>query len=1307
MKKRCLSAAMALCISLTTLHPVVFAADAGVQNTTAAFYSDVTDIIGPPSGGNEPEGGEVILPDITDFHSNDDFKPFDPGYPKKDRYGNYTLRVPDLKGRLTFSAGAKNRVVGTLFAPGTSLQAGWKDANKKWGHIDSGLCFAASSSNLISWYLDQHKKLHPADGTAFVTEVESVFDRFRRGWNPDEGGDQKEALSWYFTGGFSNGGSQPNNNHLNGKEPGGYLHNKIPHNTSERWSLLSFDWNPQEAFDVFGGFEDNRFPFLEEVRGNYGEAPLSTLERFSAHILRQLHYGACTISITKDRTTGGAGHAITLWGADYDVETGLINGIYVTDSDDYGNRIFRVGIEKSPNEANGQNDGVRLVKYPYHGPGDPSSYTKIRDSVLLYAPGVVTDNQSYVGPDAVIDALIPDADGHGVQVQVSNIIGETVEYGYSYDRNASNVTNWQTDSHFSMLEPDQYYFFARVKAGQGHDAAGVSEPVSYLVKASSPVSQEKTPTLSLGTEGFRPYNGNYQYIWYGTESDSEAPILWRVLDTQTNHKKSGMFLLSDKLFGSGKNGDLSFSLTQNSNNYQGSNAQRWCQNFETNSFNAQELEGILSTTKSDGQYFVPSNPMASDGVTFGAQSNILHNDKVFLPSVEEMMNADYGFGTESSRLGRYHGGHYSYWLRSPMEQETGFAGHVDSDGYVFHNNTLNEYTARPAFNLNSSQVLYAAAVGNGQFTDHTGLEKIQTVQSSDFRLVLKDASRAFRVTTPEITRYVGESVTLSYEGAVVSQTDNEYISVILMDSDGNPTYYGKIAPVEAANGTISFALPDDLSTGTYTLKVFNEQYNGEMSSGEASDFCDVLLTVKEETVVEPIAEVNLTVPAPVTGRVPQKAATTESGYTIVGTAWTPNHNPFQADTHYDVTVTVKAETNHQFTSDTVFRLNGHPVTPTIHGEAYTVTYTDFPKTMAGTSGGGSSSGDTSTNTEITTGPDGSKIETVTHPDGTKVITTTWPNGDKSVTQTKKDGSTITSFVKADGTVAKTSTDKNGHIKAEVKVSKKAVQEAKKAGKPLELPISPVKSGTNSQNAPVIKVETESGGKANVTVPVSPVTFNTVAVIVHANGTEEIVRKSFNTKTGVTLSVDNGSVIKIVDNVKQFTDTNGHWAKDYIDFVTSHELYTGTSKTTFSPNVGMTRGMLAVVLHSLENKPDSTVGNVFTDVKDGEWYAKAIRWAAGKGIVAGYGNGKFGPNDQLKREQLALMLYRYAGSPAHSGAALNFRDANKVSPYAQEAMKWAVQNGIISGTGNNTLDPQGTATRAQVATMLMRLIENIG
>ncbi len=174
--------------------------------------------------------------------------------------------------------------------------------------------------------------------------------------------------------------------------------------------------------------------------------------------------------------------------------------------------------------------------------------------------------------------------------------------------------------------------------------------------------------------------------------------------------------------------------------------------------------------------------------------------------------------------------------------------------------------------------------------------------------------------------------------------------------------------------------------------------------------------------------------------------------------------------------------------------------------------------------------------------------------------------------------------------------------------------------------------------------------------------------------------------------------------QRFTDVPaGVWYEDAVQFTVDRGLFNGMTPTIFGPENPMTRGMLATVLYRLEKEPGTTVTGLFSDVAGGEYYARAIAWAAFQGVVGGYGNGLFGPNDDITREQLAVMLWRYSGSPAATHKELHFADVDQTSDWAIEAMRWAVENGIINGHNDGRLDPQGQATRAQVAAMLMRYL----
>lgn len=180
----------------------------------------------------------------------------------------------------------------------------------------------------------------------------------------------------------------------------------------------------------------------------------------------------------------------------------------------------------------------------------------------------------------------------------------------------------------------------------------------------------------------------------------------------------------------------------------------------------------------------------------------------------------------------------------------------------------------------------------------------------------------------------------------------------------------------------------------------------------------------------------------------------------------------------------------------------------------------------------------------------------------------------------------------------------------------------------------------------------------------------------------------------------------------FTDVpEGAWYADAAAYVYEHGLMAGTSATTFAPDVTTSRAMIATILWRMAGSPVVNYAMDYTDVAQGQWYSEAIRWAASEGIVGGYGNGLFGSNDPITREQFAVMLYRFAQEQGYDVSIgentniLSYTDVADLSEYAISAMQWAVGAGIINGTGDgSTLSPQGQATRAQAAVMLMRFCE---
>lgn len=284
--------------------------------------------------------------------------------------------------------------------------------------------------------------------------------------------------------------------------------------------------------------------------------------------------------------------------------------------------------------------------------------------------------------------------------------------------------------------------------------------------------------------------------------------------------------------------------------------------------------------------------------------------------------------------------------------------------------------------------------------------------------------------------------------------------------------------------------------------------------------------------------------------------------------------------------------------------------------------------------------------------DGSVTKIETKSDGTVIETTTWRDGSTLTAETSPNGRVETVEKRADGTTVETVESASGEITASVSVPK-------------------------------------SVGSTRVDIPVSKPTGSMVAVIVHPDGTEEIVRGSVVTETGIALRAEGDVRLKIIDNAKSFNDMADHWAKDAVEFASSRELFNGVGNDAFGPDRSMTRGMVSTVLARLAG----------ADTAGGEtWYAKGTVWAVENGISDGTN-----PEQPVTREQLAAMLYRYAGSPAVSGE-LGFDDADSISAWARDAVRWCVDNGILNGVGGNRMTPQDLARRGQVAAMLMRFLQ---
>lgn len=235
---------------------------------------------------------------------------------------------------------------------------------------------------------------------------------------------------------------------------------------------------------------------------------------------------------------------------------------------------------------------------------------------------------------------------------------------------------------------------------------------------------------------------------------------------------------------------------------------------------------------------------------------------------------------------------------------------------------------------------------------------------------------------------------------------------------------------------------------------------------------------------------------------------------------------------------------------------------------------------------------------------------------------------------------------------------------------------------------------------------DSSGPQLVTIP--NVGQGQLVVILHPDGREEVIKKSILEDNQAKFLLEENARVKVIDYANPFGDVDSSaWYRSAVDFVSGRGLFSGVGQDSFAPELPLSRGMLASVLYRLEGAGPQQAAVSFADVASGAWYAQGTAWAAEAGIVSGYGSGRFGPDDSVTREQLAVILFRYAQllgvNTGGRDSLSEFSDSGSVSGWAREAVAWAVDAGVISGLPGETLLPAGTATRAEAAAMLQRFV----
>ncbi len=368
---------------------------------------------------------------------------------------------------------------------------------------------------------------------------------------------------------------------------------------------------------------------------------------------------------------------------------------------------------------------------------------------------------------------------------------------------------------------------------------------------------------------------NTKFVYRSGSYYKYEPIKWRILDTKTNMNNAvegdGLFLLSELLFGSvyfqenihnfnakfhkgifPSDGDHTNCRLMNE--WQDSDAQSWCNNFYKNNLTKQEQNMVLSTTKSDVAY------TSSNSYRISYAASELSNEKVFLLSAKEVETANYGFTNDAMRVAKSGNSAGFWWLRSPVSSNTNCAGYVTAYGIV-HMYDWYAMSARPAFNLNSSSILFTSAAVGGKASTPTsadlGIKKnvILSTPENILKLTMLDSDterNSFTIkdaenpTSSTIAKSQGQTVTINYENAVTGT--NEYISAMIVNDSNEVTYYGQLKNIKTADdesGTVSFSIPDDFESGSYKLHIFNEQINGDYHTDFSSGFKTLKLNVKK------------------------------------------------------------------------------------------------------------------------------------------------------------------------------------------------------------------------------------------------------------------------------------------------------------------------------------------------------------------------------------------------------------------------------------------------------------------------------
>ena len=868
-----------------------------------------------------------------------------------------------------------------------------------------------------------------------------------------------------------------------------------------------------------------------------------------------------------------------------------------------------------------------------------------------------------------------------------------------------------------------------------------------------------------GRQVSRVYFGTYQQSDNGNGGYNVDPIKWRVLKNANGQ----MFLLSDQNLDVFQYHTEEESVTWEtstmrswlngydaSQNIGGSSGIDYTNdNFFTTAFSEKEQAAIAYT-----------EVVNADNVDYETEGGNNTTDRIFLLSISDIYNRNYfqssvapstntAYVADGGKLGSpmFGAGENDWWwLRSPgfYEYYAAFVEWEDSSVITDGNPVNNKRTAvRPAFNLDLNSVLFTSAAVGGKAGDG-GLTAVADYDGSEWKLTLLDKARNFEI-SDAATNSIGDTIVFSYSGAQTGE--NEYISVVIVDN-GAITYYGRILQLDGAesgaSGTASLTLPAGVTlSDTTKLYVFNEQYNGgENDDTKLTDYASQLIEIANPAVDE-------TAPTLTAGEVSRDSenaaavqftsseagtyyyAVAESGAEVppidtigAGTSCISGENTISLTTltglgAKDLYIVVKDAVGNVSES---LKIGIPEYIPPAYGISASPTELDFGRKTAGYTEAPAAKTVTITNTgnqTVTVNlPASTDYYTVAQAEGFATGTailepegmaafTVQPNtelaaGDYDELLTISGTSDVTSTVQLHFTVARRSASGGGSypVDLEASVAVEAAQHGKvtssvsRASSDTTVTLTAVpdegyelESLTVTENSSGSEVKTTDQGDGTFTfvMPDGSVTIKAVFLPADTTGDGE----------------EDGEEESLL---AAYTDLDPQaWYHDGIHYCLEEGLMNGTGDGLFSPDATLTRAQAVTVLWRLESEPVVNDAMEFADAAEGQWYSEAVRWAASEKIVEGYSDTVFGTDDAITRQQLAVILYRYAAHKGYDVSAKGdldaFADASEVSAWAYEAMQWAYGVGLMEGDAG-ILNPTGDTRRCEFATMMMRFVENI-